>query len=49
MKPVKLAEEEKTITATGEGFLRCCFATSLDKIEEATIRIARFVKSIKAG
>jgi len=33
--------------ATGEGYLRCCFATSLDKIEEATRRMARFVNSLK--
>lgn len=53
---VKLLEAEKVACVpgtafgpTGEGFLRCCFATSLDKIEEATIRMARFVQSIKAG
>jgi aminotransferase len=34
---------------TGEGFVRCCFATALDKIEEATVRIGRFVKAIKKG
>ena len=27
----------------GEGYLRCCFATALDRIEVATERIARFV------
>ena len=32
---------------SGEGFLRCCFATSLDQIQVAADRIARFVKSVK--
>ena len=27
----------------GEGFVRCCFATGLDRIKEASERIARFV------
>ena len=31
---------------SGAGFLRCCFATSLEEIEIATKRMARFVKSI---
>lgn len=30
---------------SGEGFLRCCFATSLDQIQVAAERIAKFVKS----
>jgi aminotransferase len=32
---------------SGEGFLRCCFATSLDQIQIAADRIAQFVKSVK--
>ncbi len=28
---------------SGEGFMRCCFATALDRIEEAVERMARFV------
>jgi aminotransferase len=28
---------------SGEGFVRCCFATALDRIEEAAERMARFV------
>lgn len=28
----------------GEGFLRCCFATALDRIEEAMQRLGRFVQ-----
>ncbi len=31
---------------TGEGFLRCCFATSLDRLEEAAVRMERFVKGL---
>jgi len=29
--------------ASGEGFVRCCFATALDRLEEAAERMARFV------
>jgi len=32
---------------SGEGYLRCCFATALDKIEEATGRMARFVGRLR--
>jgi aminotransferase len=28
---------------SGEGFVRCCFATALDRIEEAVKRMERFV------
>ena len=31
---------------SGEGYLRCCFATALDRIEVAAERMARFVKTI---
>ena len=48
---VKLLEAEKVACVpggafgvSGEGFLRCCFATSLEKLEIAAERIARFVK-----
>ena len=30
----------------GEGFVRCCYATSYDKLEEALDRIERFVKRL---
>ncbi len=30
----------------GEGHLRCCFATSMDRIEEAVSRISRFVTGL---
>jgi aminotransferase len=29
---------------SGEGYVRCCFATSLDKLKEATERIEQFVQ-----
>ena len=32
---------------TGEGYLRCCFATALDRIEVAMERMARFVKQVR--
>lgn len=32
--------------ASGEGFLRCCFATSLDQLEIAAERMERFIKSL---
>ncbi|MGV3757560.1 MAG: aminotransferase class I/II-fold pyridoxal phosphate-dependent enzyme [Verrucomicrobiota bacterium] len=48
---VKLLEQEKVACvpggafgASGEGFLRCCFATAFDQIEIAAERMARFVK-----
>jgi len=51
---VKLLEAEKVACVpgtafgpSGEGFLRCCFATSLEKIEEATKRMARFVRTVR--
>ena len=34
---------------SGEGFLRCCFATSLDKIEIAMERMAAFVSEVRDG
>jgi aminotransferase len=33
--------------ASGEGFLRCCYATAFDDIRLATDKIERFVKSLK--
>ena len=33
----------------GEGFLRCCFATSFEQIEQAIERMARFVANTKKG
>ncbi len=33
--------------ACGEGFLRCCFATGMDQIKEATRRMGEFVASLK--
>jgi aminotransferase len=47
----KLLIEEKVAVvpgsafgAGGEGYVRCCYATSLDEIEEALVRMGRFVK-----
>ena len=31
----------------GEGFVRCCFATALDQIEEATARMGRFMEGLR--
>ena len=33
---------------SGDGFLRCSYATSLDKIEEAVVRITRFTEKVRA-
>jgi len=48
---VRLLKEEKVACVpggafgtSGEGFLRCCFATSLTQIQTATERMARFVE-----
>jgi aminotransferase len=30
----------------GEGFVRCCYATALDRIEEAVERMAAFVRGL---
>lgn len=53
---VRLLEEEKVACVPGsafgpggEGYLRCCFATSLERIEEALERIGRFVSRRKSG
>jgi len=34
---------------SGEGFLRCCFATALEQIEVAVERMARFVERVREG
>lgn len=51
---VKLLEQQNVACVpggafgpSGEGYLRCCFATSLEQIQIATDRIAQFLKSIK--
>jgi aminotransferase len=50
----KLLMEEKvavvpgsTFGRCGEGYVRCCYATSLSKIEEALKRMGRFVKKYR--
>ena len=47
----KLLMEEKVAAVPGtafgqcgEGYVRCCYATSLAEIEEALLRMGRFVK-----
>lgn len=51
---VKLLEQEKVACVpgsafgpSGEGYLRCCFATALERIQEATERMGRFVRRLK--
>jgi aminotransferase len=51
---VRLLEQEKVACVpgsafgpAGEGYLRCCFATALDRIELAMERTARFVKGLR--
>jgi aminotransferase len=51
---VRLLESQKVACVpgsafgpSGEGFLRCCFATRLDRIETASERIARFVEGLR--
>lgn len=50
---VRLLQEEKVAAVpgnafgpSGEGYLRCCFATSLERIEQAMERMGRFVKRV---
>jgi len=51
---VRLLQEEKVACVpggafgpSGEGYLRCCFATALDRIQEAMERMGRFVKRVQ--
>lgn len=51
---VRLLREEKVACVpgsafgpSGEGYLRCCFATALDRIETAVERTARFLQRIR--
>jgi aminotransferase len=50
----KLLQEEKVAVVPGtafgdcgEGYVRCCYATSLPELEEALVRIKRFVNRIR--
>jgi aminotransferase len=50
---LKLLDEENVACvpgtafgACGEGFIRCSYATSLDQIKEAVVRIARFIQTL---
>ena len=56
MGATRLLKEEKVACvpgsafgACGEGFIRCCFATSLEQIQVATERMAKFVAGLKKG
>jgi aminotransferase len=51
---VRLLQEEKVACVpgnafgpSGEGYLRCCFATALERIELAVERMARFVRKVQ--
>ena len=51
---IRLLQEEKVACVpgsafgpSGEGFLRCCFATALDKIQVAVERMAGFVRRVQ--
>jgi aminotransferase len=51
---IRLLQEEKVACVpgsafgpSGEGFLRCCFATALDKIQVAVERMAGFVRRVE--
>jgi aminotransferase len=51
---VRLLEQEKVACVpgsafgpSGEGYLRCCFATALDRIETAMERMGRFVERLR--
>jgi len=53
---LKLLHEERVAVvpgtafgACGEGFVRCAYATSLQNIQEAMIRMKRFVAKVKSG
>lgn len=50
----RLLESKKVVTvpgsafgAAGEGYIRCCYATSMEDIEEAMQRIAAFLREIR--
>lgn len=49
----RLLEQEKVAAVpgtafgpSGEGFLRCCYATAFDQIQEAMLRLERFLKTL---
>jgi aminotransferase len=52
---LRLLQEEKVACvpggafgASGEGYVRCCFATALDRIQVASERMARFVQRVRS-
>lgn len=53
---LKLLDEEKVAVvpgtafgACGEGYVRCSYATSMDEIKEAMVRLARFIKRLSGN
>jgi aminotransferase len=51
---VRLLQEEKVACVpggafgpSGEGYLRCCFATSLEQLQVAAERMANFVQRVR--
>jgi aminotransferase len=53
---VKLLEQEKVACVpgsafgpSGEGYLRCCFATALEQIQVAMERMGRFLERLRSG
>jgi aminotransferase len=53
---LRLLEEEKVAVvpgsafgASGEGFIRCSYATALEDIREAMVRMGRFVQRVRSG
>ena len=38
--------ERGEVGACGEGFIRCSYATALNEIKEAMVRIARFIEKL---
>jgi aminotransferase len=53
---LKLLQEERVAVvpgtafgACGEGFVRCAYATSLENIKEAMVRLERFIARLNAG
>lgn len=51
---IRLLKQEKVAVVpgtafgkTGEGFVRCCYATSMEQLETAVERIERFMKTVR--
>jgi len=42
-RSARVAQPCKSFGACGEGFVRCAYATSMDNIKEAMLRLKRFI------